>query len=338
MLNKLFTIDKCIKVLWIGDGSVIIQRKINLKYELYILNGRGSRHVTLESRSSGVFRFRNHGWFLTQGINPSLILDQNFNIIDKLKLNGNAVIQSIGEAKYFIVSNRSSEIPTKTVHDCNNLSQLWSTSNNVVLLNNQIFEYKVRDEFKIGKVHLESKTLSWEIDLNEIEYKGNYPKIFKSNVLCFMHDNYSKINDTVAIDVSNGNLLWKREVPNKRYYKADNRNDKLISLFDGYIERDLFTGKITFENVDKDVFKDFNPQYRGSNFIQVGKFLIAIVHNRNKIFIYNTESHQFDFVYTDPEVINFATASELVFYNDNLFIKDINNVMHVYKFDNVDEL
>ena len=210
-------------------------------------------------------------------------------------------IDSISKTNFFITTDRSvSDKPISSLYDCQSLSKLYQTDNQLIIFDNVILEYKYKIDYKTGniienkiaKIDLVSHEIDWEVNLNKLGYSGARPRGVRSNVLFFMKDQYSKISDTIALDIDNGELLWKLDIPNKRYYKADTRYDKLISLHDGYIERDLYTGQIILEHKDEDVYREFNGiRRRGSNFCQVGKYLIAIVHRKGKIFVYLSLIH-----------------------------------------------
>jgi len=237
------------------------------------------------------------------------------------------------KSDYFIVSNWKLTTPTISFFSKITLEELWKTKDSISIFGNHIFEYTNKDAHKLSKIDLTKNAIKWESDLEKLNYFGLWPLGLKSNVIFFMNDKAGVISDTIALNINNGELLWKLDIPFKKYYKVDARYDKLISLYDGYTERDLHTGQIILEHKDENVYKEFDARSRGSNFCQVGKYLIAIVYGKNKIFIYNTETYNFDYVYTDPEVKTYVTAHDLVFHNNQLFLKDLNSNMHIYKFD-----
>jgi len=334
MLIKNITISNCSKVVWIDEDFVVVLQRQRPKFFLLVISKAGSiTEYVFEKEIFGVLRYGINQWILNTGINSSFICDDNFSIISSLDLKGELILDNIKKSNFLMLNNWMVEPSYRMLLSSVDLSELYKTENQLIILNNNVFEYNSDQTTSetIGKLNFEKKSLEWLTDLIGLGYKGNWPKIYKSNVLCFMHDRFGEINDTMALDANNGELLWKHDIPYKNYYKADQIKDKLISLYDGYIERDIYTGQVTLEHRDEDTFKEFDPRSRGSNFCQVGKHLIAIVHNRNKIYVYNTESHKFDFIYTDPEVKSFVAGHHVVFHNEHLYLMDIEKNMHIYK-------
>ena len=332
MLTKFNQFGNCEKVKWADDGIVLFGKKNRYgNYIISLIANENLNEYELVDEVSGIIRYDIDKWIVSFRNKSSSILNNNFEIIDIVPIDERLILNERKKTGYFLSTSQWIENSRKlSLYAIENLEKVWYSENEIMVFENEVFDYNKSKKSRIGKVDLTMQKLKWETDLTKLQYTGSFPTYLKSNVLFFMRDRF-EYEDAMALNSDNGELLWKHDIPFKHYYKVDQTKDKLISLYDGYIERDIYTGQVTLEHRDEDTFKEFDPRSRGSNFCQVGKHLIAIVHNRNKIYVYNTESHKFDFIYTDPEVKSFVAGHHVVFHNEHLYLMDIEKNMHIYK-------
>jgi|GEM_PF-2976591 len=239
--------------------------------------------------------------------------------------------------KYFMLQCKENDSKS-SIFSFKDLKQLWNSYKYTSIIDEFVYtseEYKPREnpKNKFNRVDPIDGSLILKIEINEsIDFKT--VRFFDvRNDLLFIKPSTSESTLAFGISNSTGKVLWKVDDRNMRHFQIHHSEDKLIALHHYYEERDLHTGEVIYQHKDEKLFEDFYPRQGNLKFCQVGKYIVTVVPRKNKIYAYNMDTNEFDWIYTDSNVKSFLPAVKINFCSNHLFIRDDDDKVNIYKLD-----
>jgi len=238
--------------------------------------------------------------------------------------------------KYFLL--KSKHEVKYSICSFKNLKPLWGSYKLTSIIDEFIYtseKYQPGENPKnvFSRVDPIDGSLIWKLDFSEIIDTGTIRFFDVRNDLLFIKPSSSTYTMAFGVSNSTGKVLWKVDDRNMRHFQIHHSKDKLIALHHYYEERDLHTGEVIFQHKDEKLFEDFYPRQGNLKFCQVGQYIVTVVPRKNKIYAYNMDTNEFDWIYTDSNVKSFLPAVKINFCSNHLFIRDDDDKVNIYKLD-----
>ncbi|HHH53067.1 MAG TPA: hypothetical protein ENK91_05370 [Bacteroidetes bacterium] len=265
-----------------------------------------------------------------------LFIKDNYDtlLIYNMLNNNKNIIYNVGNRLISLVNNNVAIYYSKIendnyfgIYDFRSGQYNWKLKNirGLRAIDNFLFNY---DNDVIEKFNYESGKSCWNLSLQNLKSLNNnrhFIGIYNYILIIGIGSDW-----LIGIDTQTGRLLWKHKtIPD--FDILDKEKGILHSITSGYVKRDATTGEIIDLFDNRDYFEEeAGIASQRDNYVISGKHLITTDWRKGRIGAFNTETHQFDWIYDEPGV-GFPGGLMMEYYDPYLFIMDSRRNLHVFE-------